>query len=462
MVSSDREATDLQVKVVGKTIVKAVDPPAEPKVVTLSNFDLLSGRFPVSVYYAYSKPDSCDFPSIVATLQTSLAKVLRHYYPFAGRLVPGPRPDEPEIICNNEGVEFTEAQANIPLSALNFHDLSESLQKNLVPVPESSPLSIQVTGYPCGGFSVGLSFDHATADAHGFTLFLVAWSEMARKGYVSVVPDHRRAEAFKPRSPPSYGPEIDRMLTSCSLEEIIKLPHNDITLKRLYYIQGSDVQRLQELCSSSSSTGGRRRTKVESFSAYLWKALATAAAAGGKSDGQCKMGWLTDGRTRLSTHSNDLSNYVGNVVSMALGEAEIQVLQAASLSDVGEMVHRAIDEVTNKDHFNDLIDWIECKRPGLVLAKILLGRGGPAIMVSSGQRAAVAEVDFGYGTPVVGTCYSLIPRLGAAYVNPQPSGRGDGSWVVFAILWPELAAALESDPERIFRPVTAAHLGLSV
>ncbi|KAG9442577.1 hypothetical protein H6P81_018431 [Aristolochia fimbriata] len=453
--NSDPKLPDLHVTLIEKTIVKATDPPSEPKLITLSNLDLLSGRFPVSVFYAYPNPDSAPFPSVLATLRSSLAAVLRHYHPFAGRLVPGPRPDEPQILSNNAGVEFASARATLPIAALDLHDLAASLDRGLVPVPDSAPLSVQVTSHPCGGFSLGLSFDHAVADAHGFTLFLRAWADTARTGSVSVEPDHRRAEAFKPRSPPRFGPEIDRMLTSCALEEILNLPQNDITLKRLYYIQASDVQRLQRLCS----TGECRRTKIESFSAYLWKIL--ASAGGGGAAAACKMGWLTDGRTRLSTRYKDLSNYVGNVVSMALGEATIEELEAASLPEVGEKVHRAIEEVTNEDHFNDLVDWIETKRPGLVLAKILLGRDGPAVMVSSGQRAAVAEVEFGYGAPAVGTCYSLIPRLGAAYVNPQPSGRGDGSWVVFAILWPALAEALESDPERIFRPVTAEHLGLS-
>jgi hypothetical protein len=37
----------------------------------------------------------------------------------------------------------------------------------------------------------------------------------------------------------------------------------------------------------------------------------------------------------------------------------------------------------------------------------------------------------------------------------------DGSWIASAFLWPRLAAALESDEPRVFRPVTAEYLGLS-
>ncbi|MCI56812.1 anthranilate N-benzoyltransferase protein 1-like [Trifolium medium] len=43
-------------------------------------------------------------------------------------------------------------------------------------------------------------------------------------------------------------------------------------------------------------------------------------------------------------------------------------------------------------------------------------------------------------------------------MNQRRSGKGDGSWTISAILWPELVDALKDDP--IFQPMSASHLQL--
>ncbi|KAF9590313.1 hypothetical protein IFM89_033731 [Coptis chinensis] len=118
---------------------------------------------------------------------------------------------------------------------------------------------------------------------------------------------------------------------------------------------------------------------------------------------------------------------------MAVGEASVEDLRQGTLPKVAIIAHRAICEVTNEEHFLDLIDWIESHKPGMFLAKILLGIGGPSVIVTSGRQYSLFEVDMGFGPPVVGTYYSGLQRLCAAYFNPQPSSRGDGSWVVFSM-----------------------------
>ncbi|KAM2953169.1 hypothetical protein FF1_031577 [Malus domestica] len=86
--------TDFEVNFTGKFIVKATNPmPDQPHILTLSNLDLLSGRFPVTYFYFYpNKPhdhdhDASNFTSIIESLKTSLANTLDCYYPFCGRIV---------------------------------------------------------------------------------------------------------------------------------------------------------------------------------------------------------------------------------------------------------------------------------------------------------------------------------------------------------------------------------------
>jgi hypothetical protein len=441
-----------EVNFTGKSIIRAINPLPGPHVLALSNLDLLSGRFPVTYFYFYCTPLVSNFTSnIVDILKNSLAETLNHYYPFAGKIVQNPNTSEPEIVCDNSGALVVEAQANIPLKELNFYNLNQSLQGKLVSLIPNFPLQVQVTKYTCGGISLTFTFDHALGDASAFGKFLVSWSEIAQRKPISCIPDHRRNLCA--RFPPIYHPSLDQTFVKCTIDEIMNMPTTRIRLKRLYHIDVSSIDRLQTL----ACVDGNKRTKIEAFSAYVWKVMVNAID---QSHSTCKMGWLVDGRARICKggDENSMSNYIGNVLSVAFAEASVIELKTGSISDIANDVHDAISKVTNQDHFLDLIDWIECHRPGLMLSRIVLGRGGPTLVLSSGRRFPVTEVDFGFGSPVLGTVCSTIERIGVGYMNQRPSGRGDGSWTVSAILWPELAAALESD--SIFQPMSAAHLQL--
>ena len=244
-----------------------------------------------------------------------------------------------------------------------------------------------------------------------------------------------------------------KLFMKCTLEEIQNMPMNGILLKRLYHINASHVNKLQKLASEN----GIKRTKIEAFSAYVWKIMISAID---QKHEKCKMGWLVDGRKTINNRGkNCMSNYIGNVLSLAFGEARLQELKEANIADIANTVHEAISNVSNEAHFLDLIDWIECHRPGLMLAKAVLGlEGSPPLVLSSGRKFPVSEVDFGFGCPLLGTVYSSIERIGVGYLNQRESAVGDGSWIVSAIIWPELVAAFEADP--IFQPMSAAHLQL--
>lgn len=432
-----------------KSVVKAVNRLPKPFSVTLSNLDLLSGRFPVTYLYFYRRPKLHNFITFVEALKSSLAQVLNYYYPFAGQIVQNPKTNEPEIICDNNGALLIEAHVDIPLKKLDFYNLNETLQEKIVSNQPDFPLQVQVTDYTCGGISIAFTFDHALGDASSFGKFINSWCEIAQNKPISCLPDHTRHLAA--RSPPKYQPSLDQTFIKCTKEEIQNLPVNHISLKRLYHINASSINMLQGLASVSST----KRTKIEAFSAYAWKIMVGTID---ESHEKCKMGWLVDGRERMGDGKNSMSNYIGNVLSLAFGEASIQELKEASISDIASIVNEAISQVNNEAHFLDLIDWVECHRPGLMLAKTVLGQEGPALVVSSGRRFPVTEVDFGFGSPLLGTVYTSIERSGVGYMNQRPSAKGDGSWTVSAILWPKLAAALENDP--IFQPMSASHLDL--
>ncbi|KAF2308959.1 hypothetical protein GH714_025994 [Hevea brasiliensis] len=440
---------NFEVYLTEKSIVKAVNHLPKPQILALSNLDLLSGRFPVTYFYFYRNPQALSFPSIIESLKKSLSETLSYFYPFAGRIVENPLNSEPEIICDNSGALVVEGHANISLMKLNFYNLDQSLKGKLVSVNPDFPLQVQVTTYTCGGISLTFTFDHALGDASAFGKFLLSWCEIAQNKPLSCIPDHQRN--LRPRCPPTYHPSLDRIFVKCTIEDILNMSTTNIKIKRLYHVDVSSISRLQHI----AGTNDNKRTKIEAFSAYIWKIMATTID---KKHPRCKMGWLVDGRDRMCGTHSSMSNYIGNVLSLAVGEATVAELKQGSISDIATNVHDAILKVTNEEHFLDLIDWIECHRPGLMLANIVLGHGGPALVVSSGRRFPVSELNFGFGSPVLGTVCSTIEKIGVAYMNQRPSALGDGSWTVSAIIWPELASALESD--NIFEPMSESRLQL--
>jgi hypothetical protein len=442
-----------EVKFIKKSVIKALNHFPKPfSVINLSNLDLLSGRFPVTYLYFYKKPKLGNFKSFVNTLKTSLAQILNHYYPFSGQIVQNHKTNEPEIICDNNGSLLIEAQVNIPLKNLDFYNLNETLEEKIVSVQPNFPLQIQVTEFICGGISIAFTFDHALGDATSFGKFISSWCEISQHKPISCIPNHKRNLCA--RSPPKYQPYLDQIFIKCTIEEIQNMKmNNNISLKRLYHIDASSINMLQRL----ASVNGTKRTKIEAFSAYVWKIMINTVDQSKYK--KCKMGWLVDGRERMSGSEKSMSNYIGNVLSLAFGSAKIQELKESSLSDISEIVHDAISKVSNEEHFLDLIDWIEFHRPGLMLAKAVLGQDdGPVLVVSSGQRFPINEVDLGFGSPLLGTVYTSIERVGVGYMNQRKSGKGDGSWTVSAILWPELVDTLKDDP--ILQPMTASHLQL--
>ncbi|KAJ4729121.1 HXXXD-type acyl-transferase family protein [Melia azedarach] len=441
--ASTRE--NFQVKFTSKYVVKAIGPLPEPHVLTLSNLDLLSGRFPVQYLYFYRRSQlDKNYPRILESLKLSLAKTLNFYYPFAGRIVQNPQTNEPEIICDNNGALVLGAEANVPLKNLDFYNLNEFLKGKLVCIQPDFPLQIQVTSYTCGGVSITFTFDHALGDASSFGKFLVCWSELAQQKSITCTPDHRRN--LRPRFPPTYSPYLDQTFVKCTMEEILNMPPMNISLKRLYHIDASNITKLQQ----EARLNGKNITKIEAFSAYIWKIMVNCID---EKHGKCKMGWLIDGRRRIVSDQNAMSNYIGNVLSLAVGEASVTELKQGSISEIANRVHESITQVTNEDHFLDVIDWVECHRPGLMLSRIFFGREGPTVVVSSGRRFPVAELDFGFGNPVLGAVSSTVERVGVGYINQRASAKSDGSWTVSAILWPELVTALESD--SIFQPMSA-------
>ncbi|KAG7648305.1 putative alcohol O-acetyltransferase [Arabidopsis thaliana] len=428
----------------------------------LSNLDLLLPPVHVSVCFCYKKPR--HFLSVAETLKASLAEALVSYYAFAGELVKNSS-GEPEILCNNRGVDFLEAVADVELRELNLHDPDESIAK-LVPKKKHGVIAIQVTQLKCGSIVVGCTFDHRIADAFSMNMFLVSWAEISRfNAPISSVPSFRRS-ILNPRRPLIIDSSIDKMympVTSLPLPQETTNDLDNILTSRIYYIKENALEDLQTLASGSSpKTGYGQRTKLESFSAFLWKLVAKHTGRDLVSNKNSKMGIVVDGRRRLMEKEDN--TYFGNVLSIPFGGQSIDDLIDKPLSWVTNEVHRFLEEAVTKEHFLNLIDWVEIHRPIPAVSRIYSTGtdDGPAFVVSSGRSFPVNKVDFGWGLPVFGS-YHFPWEGSSGYVMPMPSpvDDGNGDWVVYLHLTKGQLKFIEEEASHVLKPIDNYYLKIN-
>ena len=139
---------DYNVKILSKDVVINAHPVQDHRL-PLSNLDLLIPHVSVNVFVCYKKPTPRSVSSFAeeATrhLKCSLSEALVYYYVFAGEMISNSS-GEPELLCNNHGVEFIEAIANIGLAELDFYNPDKTVEGKLVPkLSDSSVFATQVS-----------------------------------------------------------------------------------------------------------------------------------------------------------------------------------------------------------------------------------------------------------------------------------------------------------------------------
>ncbi|KAL3522136.1 hypothetical protein ACH5RR_014970 [Cinchona calisaya] len=289
---------------------------------------------------------------------------------------------------------------------------------------------------------------------------------MAQSKPLSLRPSFRRS-SLSARRPGCFDLSIDDMYVPIS-----KLPPpekesngiNQAPLSRIYYVKAKQIDQLQLLANDNNNNGTKsKRSKLEAFTAFLWKLIAMGTNA---SDKYCRLGIVVDGRTRLASDDKNestslMSNYFRNVLSLPFGEKKNKDLKEMKLSLITNEVHNFLDGAVTKEHFLGLIDYVEAHRPKPALAKIYackVTKEEPAFVVSSGQRFAVRKIDFGWGLPVFGS-YHFPWGARSGYVMPMPSASGNGDWIVYMHLPQGHIEVIEEKAAHVFKPLTHDYLG---
>ncbi|KAJ1700741.1 hypothetical protein LUZ63_000520 [Rhynchospora breviuscula] len=428
----------------------------------LSNFDLLQPPVPACYYFCFQRPTPTTvtedasvgfitFLTMVAALKAALSKVLVIYYPLAGEIVTN-SDGEPEILCNNSGVDLIEAYADVELRNLNLYNPDDSVEAKLLPKDTNDTLCIQVTELRCGAMVIGCVFDHRAADAYSFFMFMSAWANIALNKPINQMPSFCRflLSSGNISSSNSSDPIYDQIFIPLSLQP----PQNpeissETRVNHIYYISAIDIARLQEL-------SGHSHSKIVCFIAYFWKILARTARRGEK---LCSMGAVVDGRSFMKTVHGDnfMKNYFGNVLSVPFGKLQAKTLIDMTLAEVAEEVNKWLSPAKKEDHFFGLLKWVEAHKPKPILPTTYVGDCKEedewiSCAVSSGRR--YPEINFGWGNAIFSSTHFPVGDKGGLLVPVPQSNTGD--WVVYAQVAPRLVAAMEQEP-TIFHPLRTLH-----
>ncbi|KAI3497991.1 hypothetical protein L1887_33669 [Cichorium endivia] len=138
----DINGQGFSVKVIDNVVVRAEEP-WNDHWLPFTNLDLLVPPFDVGSFFCYKKPSHRSFPTMLNILKASLSRALTLYCPLAGDIIWNGAAGEYQIHCNNQGVDFITAVADVELKELNFYNPDESIEGKLMPKKPRGVLAVQ-------------------------------------------------------------------------------------------------------------------------------------------------------------------------------------------------------------------------------------------------------------------------------------------------------------------------------
>ncbi|XP_047052137.1 acyl transferase 15-like [Lolium rigidum] len=339
----------------------------------LSSFDKAMDTGPVSLLLVFNKP--IDDP--VETVKRALSRALVHYYPISGRLAAGADGGDKVISCTGEGqgVLFVGASASCGID-----DMPGLLSDLVVHYPDrlcrqADPLLVmQVTEFSCGGFAVGVTWDHVLADAAGMGQFLQAVGEMARGfSLPSVVPV--RSDELVMAARPQGMTAADFLSAETTSDQNMAML--DFT------IPYSLISRIK---SEVSLALGKRCTTFEAAVAILWQCRARAVAS---DDGDGPATTTTLVFTSNARHLvGAAEGYYGNCSIDESAQATSAQVASGDTKDVVKLIKSVKHKVQE-----------QINKGGGEVDRAPLKLGYNTIYLSSWRNLGLEMADFGGGRP---------------------------------------------------------------
>ncbi|CAM0878492.1 unnamed protein product [Alopecurus aequalis] len=391
-------------------VVRPPEPLTTTAITNLSPYDKQVMSMPVTMFLVFDRP----IHEPAQTIERTLSKALVHYLPMSGRVDAAGL----SITRTGEGVSFVAATASCALEDVKF--FPQLVDELAIYYPEEycgvdDPLlMMQVTEFSCGGFVMGVTWNHVIADAAGMGQFLQAVGELARGlSSPSVVPV--RLDDLLTGVPPSID-GFAELMTSLQPIEMAVL---DITVPSRIIKSIKDEYRVYSKGSLPCST-------FEAVTAVLWQCRTRAIALSNPEEESVAICITVNARKYVAARDG----YYGNCVTGSLVVATGDAVANGPLMDVVEMIQRAKSQIA--DQYNK----------GAAVEHVGSLVGYNLFVVSCWRNLGLEEVDFGGGRPVRVTSY--IPerfRLPVCLPCLPCQGTDGGSNVLSACVTKEHAGA---------------------
>eukprot|EP01018_Ginkgo_biloba_P004925 Gb_26887 [translate_table: standard] len=320
----------------------------------LSNLnDRVGLRFHIPTVQFYPCNSSKKHQDPAQVIKEALAKLLVHYYPFAGRLRDAPNCNL-TVECTGEGVLFIEANADVSLQ--EFGDLFPPFscwEELLYNVPGSATITnspillIQVTRLRCGRFIFALRLNHCMSDATGIVQFMKAleFDHVEDKYGSTVAVDQMSQKSF------FFGPT--------------------------------------EIAALKRQVGAQAKfSTFEVLSACLWRSRTRALNL--PSEQEVKFIYPLDVRSKIEPPLP--SGYYGNAFIRAFAKTRAGDLANKPLTFAVELIREAKAKVDN-DYIRSAIDFMKLSE-----SPRSIGSFG----ISNVTKIGFANVDFGWGKAMYG------------------------------------------------------------
>ncbi|XP_062074457.1 shikimate O-hydroxycinnamoyltransferase-like [Humulus lupulus] len=440
----------MDIKVKERTLVK----PAEKtprRSLWLSDLDLLYDEGRSACLYFYKNCSNVVDDGAGASkffdstlLKEALAKVLVPYYPVAGRLRRRHDDGRLEIDCNDEGVLFIVAEANVVIDDLGDFSTSPELPKLTPPSSDYSAgissfplLVLQVTYFKCGGVSISVGGEHIVFDGNSAFSFMNAWSEIARGQLnLSVRPVLDRT-LLSHRDPPQI------MFDHTNSYKLSTTTHNDPTIRSsdqtttkcedynsnfkaiLVKITRAQLNNLKSKAKEEGNTVNYSAFAI--LAGLIWKCMCIARAL--PVDQETKLFLSANGRSRL--HPPLSSEYFGNAVIHTTVVAVAGDVQSKPLWYGVNLIYENLKRIDN-EYIRSALDfltvhpnskWIPCDECR-----------GSNLGIYSWANFSTSNADFGWGQPFhMGHC-GILRNEGRVWILDDGVG---GNLSVLISLVPE-------------------------
>lgn len=360
--------------------------------------------------------------SIIKYLESSLSKVLVHFYPLAGRFrcLQGGRL---EIDCNAAGVELVEAESDETLADLGdfsashkFNLLFPSVDYHHIPFQEHPLLYVQLTKFQCGGISLSLTMSHAVADGQSAVHFVSEWARIARGEELGIKPVFDRTVFQIGRDdyslpPPSkslaplfqhdqYFQLLPILIGESSNQSEREKPTSTAVLK-LTKIQ---VETLKKKANNGGDITRMQfpYTRYEVIAAHTWRSACKARNL--VKEQPTSLGLCVDTRKRMQPGLP--KGYFGNAIVDVIASGQSGELLSQPLSYAASKIRAAVLQVT-KEYVHSAIDFMENQKDISRFQDICAHKRGESAFYGNPNLVAVSwltlplyDLDFGWGKEV--------------------------------------------------------------